>query len=92
MRVLRSSMRNKGLSGFKFIGLLALTLLLAGCFSPEDFEVRAVSISNLTSLGTDQTELGVDLVLYNPNGYGDFHLGSNQVSTFTQWYGANLTT
>ena len=69
MRVLRSSMRDKGLSGLKSIGLLALTLLLAGCFSPEDFEVRAVSISNLTSLGTDQTELGVDLVLYNPNGY-----------------------
>lgn len=46
-----------------------MTLLVAGCSAPEDFEVRQVSISNLASLGTDQTELGVDLVLYNPNGY-----------------------
>ena len=69
MRVLRSSMRAKGPFEFKSFGLLALTLLLSGCFSTENFEVRAVSISDLTSLGSDQTEFGVDLVLYNPNGY-----------------------
>jgi len=69
MRVLLNSMRVKGLYGAIPIGFLALTLLLAGCFAPDDFEVRAVSISDLNSLGTDKTELGVDLVLYNPNGY-----------------------
>ena len=62
-------MRAKRLSLSSAIVLLAMTLLVAGCSAPEDFEVRQVSISNLASLGTDQTELGVDLVLYNPNGY-----------------------
>ena len=79
MRALRSSMRAKGSFGFNPMGLLGLSLFLTGCFAPDDFEVRAVSISDLTSLGSDQTEFGVDLVLYNPNGYAvqiqDSHLG-----------------
>lgn len=51
------------------LGLLLLTLMVAGCAAPDDFEVRDVSVSDLNGLGSDQTEVGVELVLYNPNGH-----------------------
>lgn len=47
-----------------------LPLVWMGCIGqPEDFEVRSVSISNFNSLGSEETVVGIDIGLRNPNGY-----------------------
>ena len=50
--------------------LVVLGALGTGCVGqPQDFEVRSVSISNFASLGNEETVVGVDIGLRNPNGY-----------------------
>ena len=50
--------------------LVVLVALGTGCVGqPPDFEVRSVSISNFASLGNEETVVGVDIGLRNPNGY-----------------------
>ena len=49
------------------IALWCLAILGAGCITPDDFEVRQVELGNLQQVGSGQTELAMDIVLYNPN-------------------------
>ena len=50
--------------------LVVLVALGTGCVGqPQDFEVSSVSISNFASLGNEETVVGVDIGLRNPNGY-----------------------
>ena len=50
--------------------LVVLVALGTGCVGqPKDFEVRSVSISNFASLGNEETVVGIDIGLRNPNGY-----------------------
>ena len=44
-------------------------VMLTGCLEPKDFEVRKVGIGDLRQLGEAETAVGVDLSLFNPNGY-----------------------
>ena len=44
-------------------------VMLSGCLEPKDFEVRKVGIGDLRQLGEAETAVGVDLSLFNPNGY-----------------------
>ena len=46
-----------------------VVVILSGCLEPKDFEVRQVGIGDLKQLGTAEAAVGVDLILYNPNGY-----------------------
>lgn len=50
--------------------LVVLALFGTGCLGqPEDFEVRSVSIADFSSLGNEETVVGVDIGLHNPNGF-----------------------
>ena len=50
--------------------LVVLALFGTGCLGqPEDFEVRSVSIADFSALGNEETVVGIDIVLHNPNGY-----------------------
>ena len=50
--------------------LVVLAALGTGCVGQlKDFEVRSVSISNFASLGNEETVVGIDIGLRNPNGY-----------------------
>lgn len=44
-------------------------VMLSGCLESKDFEVRSVAISDLNALGNEETVVGIDIGLYNPNGY-----------------------
>lgn len=49
---------------------VVLVLLGTGCIGqPEDFEVRSVSIADFSALGKEETVVGIDIGLHNPNGY-----------------------
>ena len=49
---------------------VVLGLLGTGCIGqPEDFEVRSVSIADFSALGNEETVVGIDIGLHNPNGY-----------------------
>ncbi len=51
--------------------LFALFLLfLSACAKPKDFDYRDVKNVKVISLGYDKTVLNMDLVYYNPNGFG----------------------
>lgn len=50
-------------------GLILSALMWTGCLQPQDFEVRSVSISDFRSLGDEETVVGIDIGLHNPNGY-----------------------
>ena len=50
-------------------GLILWSFMWTGCFQPQDFEVRSVSISDFRSLGDEATVVGIDIGLHNPNGY-----------------------
>ena len=70
MRGLRNSMRvNSGSEPLAFSGLILWSIMWTGCFQPQDFEVRSVSISDFRSLGDEATVVGIDIGLHNPNGY-----------------------
>lgn len=47
-----------------------LVLLLASCTKPQGFDYRDIKNLKIESLGFDQTALSMDLVYYNPNGFG----------------------
>ena len=50
------------LAGLAFFGV--------GCLGqPEDFVVRSVSIADFSALGNEETIVGIDIGLHNPNGY-----------------------
>jgi LEA14-like dessication related protein len=48
----------------------ALILLLAACQQPQGFDYRDVKNIKLENIGFDKTILAMDLVYYNPNGFG----------------------
>ncbi len=50
--------------------LLFLVILLAACQKPQAFDYRAVKNVKLEKLGFDKSTLAMDLVYYNPNGFG----------------------
>ena len=50
-------------------GLILWSFMWTGCFQPQDFEVRSVSILDFRSLGDEATVVGIDIGLHNPNGY-----------------------
>lgn len=63
-------MRGNPLAGrLSGVLLCLLAVASAGCLQPEDFEVRSVAIADFSSLGEAETAVGVDIGLYNPNGY-----------------------
>lgn len=53
--------------------LVVATVLLAiawtGCSGPKDFELRSLDLGDLQRMGTAETTVDVNMVLYNPNGY-----------------------
>jgi len=60
--------------------LVVLVALGTGCVGqPKDFEVRSVSISNFASLGNEETVVGIDIGLRNPNGY-KVHIEDSRLS------------
>ena len=68
------------------LGLALLALVFAGCIGqPEDFQVRSVSISDLSSLGNEETVVGIDIGLFNPNGY-KVHIEESRLGL---WVGAD---
>jgi LEA14-like dessication related protein len=48
----------------------SLLLLLASCSKPQGFDYRDMKNLKIETLGFDQTALTMDLVYYNPNGFG----------------------
>ncbi len=50
--------------------LAVLALFGVGCLGqPEDFEVRSVSIADFSALGNEETVVGIDIGLHNPNAF-----------------------
>ena len=47
-----------------------LLLLLAACTKPKEFEYRDIKNLKIEGIGFDKTALSMDLVYYNPNGFG----------------------
>lgn len=45
-------------------------LLLAGCQKPQGFDYRDIKNVKIENMGFDKTLLSMDLVYYNPNGFG----------------------
>ena len=45
-------------------------LLLSACAKPKDFDYRDVKNIKLETMGFEKTVLCMDLVYYNPNGFG----------------------
>ncbi len=55
----------------KNVLLFALfALLFASCAKPKSFDYRDVKNIHIQNMGFDKTILGMDLVYYNPNGFG----------------------
>jgi len=53
-----------------FLPFIALIFLLASCSKPQGFEYRDVKNIKIEQLGFNQSALTMDLVYYNPNGFG----------------------
>jgi LEA14-like dessication related protein len=47
-----------------------ITLLLWSCQKPQGFDYRDVKNVKIENMGFDKTVLAMDLVYYNPNGFG----------------------
>lgn len=45
-------------------------ILIVSCATPKTFEYRDVKNIKLNKVGFDKTSLAMDLVYYNPNGFG----------------------
>ncbi|MEO8174637.1 MAG: hypothetical protein ABI581_16195, partial [Sediminibacterium sp.] len=45
-------------------------VLLASCSKPQGFDYRDVKNVKIENMGFDKTILAMDLVYYNPNGFG----------------------
>ena len=54
----------------KLLVCASLVLLLASCSQPQGFDYRDMKNLKIETLGFDQTALSMDLVYYNPNGFG----------------------
>jgi len=48
----------------------SFALLLAACQKPQGFDYRDVKNIKVENMGFDKTVLAMDLVYYNPNGFG----------------------
>ncbi|NCI46341.1 LEA type 2 family protein [Sediminibacterium soli] len=53
-----------------YLVLAGLALLFASCSKPQAFEYRDLKNLKVETVGFDQTALSMDLVYYNPNGFG----------------------
>ncbi len=53
-----------------FLSLLICIAMLSACKKPQGFEYRDVKNIKVDQLGFDKTALTLDLVYYNPNGFG----------------------
>src|SRR6185369_10839683 len=51
-----------------FLGLLIV--FLASCSKPKGFDYRDVKNIKIENMGFDKTVLAMELVYYNPNGFG----------------------
>jgi LEA14-like dessication related protein len=49
---------------------LLLTVLLVSCSTPKDLEYREFKNFTIDKLGFSATNIGMDLVYYNPNNFG----------------------
>ena len=47
-----------------------LVILLASCSQPQGFDYRDMKNLKIENMGFDQTAMTMDLVYYNPNGFG----------------------
>ncbi|MEO7531279.1 MAG: LEA type 2 family protein [Sediminibacterium sp.] len=47
-----------------------IIVLLASCSTPQGFDYRDVKNVKIENMGFDKTVLAMDLVYYNPNGFG----------------------
>ncbi|SKA12432.1 LEA type 2 family protein [Sediminibacterium ginsengisoli] len=54
----------------RILPLLLFPLVFIACQKPKAFDYRDVKNVKLETLGFDQTALTMDLVYYNPNGFG----------------------
>lgn len=55
----------------KIVGLaLVLIVIFVGCKQPQSFDYRDVRNIRIEKLGFDQTSLYMELVYFNPNGFG----------------------
>ena len=45
-------------------------MFFTGCTSPKDFDYRDMKNLKIESLGFEKTALYMDLIYYNPNGFG----------------------
>lgn len=54
----------------KYLVPACLLLGLMACSKPQSFDYRDVKNFKIESVGFDQTALSMDLVYYNPNGFG----------------------
>ncbi len=54
----------------KTLPFALLVLLLSACAKPKDFDYRDVKNIRLETMGFEKTVLCMDLVYYNPNGFG----------------------
>lgn len=55
----------------KKVSLFALfALLLTACQKPQGFDYREIKNVKIENMGFDKTLLSMDLVYYNPNGFG----------------------
>ena len=50
--------------------ILLLTLFFTACKKPQGFDYREVRNVEIKSLGFDKSSLNMDLVYFNPNGFG----------------------
>ncbi len=70
MRPISPTLQDKYPALKKALLFACITLLLASCASPKDFEYRDIRNIRVGSTGVGGTDLNLDLVYYNPNGYG----------------------
>jgi len=54
----------------KTLPFALFVLLLSACAKPKDFDYRDVKNIKLETMGFEKTVLCMDLVYYNPNGFG----------------------
>jgi LEA14-like dessication related protein len=54
----------------KSLVFASLIILLASCTKPQGFDYRDMKNLKIETLGFDQTALSMELVYYNPNGFG----------------------
>jgi LEA14-like dessication related protein len=54
----------------QYIPILATLIIFSSCKKPQGFDYRDVRNVKIENIGFDRTQLSMDLVYYNPNGFG----------------------